>query len=29
MSYGIIGVFITIFARRAMTKGKKDEEEAI
>lgn len=26
-SYGIIGVFITIFARRAMTKGKKKEEE--
>ena len=28
MSYGIIGVFITIFARRAMTKGKNKEEEA-
>ena len=28
MSYGIVGVFITIFARRAMTKGKKKEEEA-
>lgn len=26
-SYGIIGVFITIFARRAMTKDKKKEEE--
>ncbi|MFX1259625.1 MAG: hypothetical protein ACFFAN_17360 [Promethearchaeota archaeon] len=25
-SYGIIGVFITIFARRAMGKGKKEEE---
>ena len=28
MSYGIVGVFITIFARRAMSKGKKKEEEA-
>lgn len=27
MSYGIIGVFTTIFARRAMGKGKKKEEE--
>ncbi len=26
-SYGIIGVFMTIFARRAMTKGKNKEEE--
>ena len=26
-SYGIIGVFITIFARRAMKKGKKKEEK--
>ncbi len=27
MSYGIIGVFTTIFARRSMRKGKKEEEE--
>jgi len=27
MSYGIIGVFMTIFARRAMKKGKKKEDE--
>ncbi|MFX1393887.1 MAG: hypothetical protein ACFFAH_09965 [Promethearchaeota archaeon] len=27
LSYGIIGVFITIFARRAMKKGKKEIEE--
>ena len=26
MSYGIIGVFITIFARRGMGKGKKEEQ---
>ena len=26
MSYGIIGVFMTIFARRAMGKGKKKED---
>ena len=26
MSYGIIGVFSTIFARRAMGKGKKENE---
>jgi hypothetical protein len=26
-SYGIIGVFLTIFARRAMGKGKKKEEK--
>ncbi|MFX0188973.1 MAG: hypothetical protein ACFE8A_14705 [Candidatus Hodarchaeota archaeon] len=25
-SYGIIGVFMTIFARRAMAKGKKKED---
>ena len=27
MSYGIIGVFMTIFARRAMSKDKKKEDE--
>ena len=26
MSYGIVGVFMTIFARRAMTKGKGKKE---
>lgn len=29
MSYGIIGVFMTIFARKGMSKGKKKDKEEI